>query len=92
MVRQGWSYYEKVLTGVTSVTLSGTGNIDEVRLYPTTAQMTTYTYIPQVGIQSMTDARSAATFYEYDGLQRLVIVRDDKGKILKTFQYHYKSH
>jgi hypothetical protein len=42
----GWKYIEHKVTGISSASLSGTGSIDELRLYPTTALMSTSTYQP----------------------------------------------
>ena len=50
----GWTYYEHEVSG-TSVTISGTGYIDEVRLYPKGALMKTYTYRPLIGITTQCD-------------------------------------
>lgn len=88
---QGWTYHEHRVTGLTTVTISGTGNIDELRLYPVNAQMTTYTYEPLVGLTSSTDAKNNTTYYEYDGLPRLLNIRDQDGNILKNYTYSYVS-
>ncbi|PTQ92461.1 YD repeat-containing protein [Mucilaginibacter yixingensis] len=55
------------------------------------AQITSYTYIPLVGMTSMTDAMGKTIYYEYDSFQRLTTVRDLNGKILKHMDYHYKQ-
>jgi YD repeat-containing protein len=86
-----WTYYEHQVTGVNEVTVSGTADIDELRLYPGNAQMTTYTYEPLVGMTSQCDARNTITYYEYDALGRLNLVRDQDGNIIKTFKYNYKQ-
>jgi YD repeat-containing protein len=78
------------VTGQSTITLSGTGHIDELRLYPTTAQMTTYTYDPLIGMTSQTDAGNRNTYYEYDGLGRLKRIRDQDYNILKTYDYQYQ--
>jgi YD repeat-containing protein len=88
---RGWYYHEHRITGQTTVTLSGAGNIDELRLYPAGAQMSTYTYAPLVGVTSISDAKSLITYYEYDGLQRLLNIKDQNGKILKSYDYNYVS-
>jgi len=89
----GWTYYEARVfvssSGTTSI--SGSGLIDEVRLYPEKAQMTTYTYTPLVGMTSSCDASNKVTYYEYDGFGRLKLIRDINGNILKTFKYQYQS-
>lgn len=87
----GWTMYQHLVTGVTSVSISGTGNIDELRLYPSDAQMTTYTYDPLIGQTSMSDAKGAASYYEYDNLQRLKNVKDRDGNVVKANVYNYAS-
>src|SRR6185437_11821406 len=54
--QKGWNLYTQTISGVSSVTISGTGLIDELRLYPNYANMTTSTYEPMVGITSGCDA------------------------------------
>ncbi|TFF34633.1 hypothetical protein [Mucilaginibacter psychrotolerans] len=85
----GWTYYEHRITGQTTISLSGGGYIDEVRLYPVAAQMSTYTYEPLVGVTSMTDVKSQITYFEYDSIQRLVNIKDQDGNIIKHTDYHY---
>lgn len=85
-----WTMYEQILTGASTVTISGTGLIDELRLHPVDAQMTTYTYKPLVGLNSQTDAKGMITYYEYDGFQRLKHIKDQEGNIIKSYDYHYK--
>jgi hypothetical protein len=87
----GWSYFEYQVTGQTSVTLSSTGSIDELRLYPATAQMKTLTYSPLVGVTSECDAGNKIVYYFYDALGRLQYLKDQDGNIVKTFEYHYKG-
>lgn len=65
--------------------------VDDVRLYPAGTQMTTYTHSPLIGVTSLSDANSHTVFYEYDGLNRLSIVRDLDGNIIKQYQYHFKN-
>lgn len=86
-----WTYYEQKLSGATAVTVSGSGDIDELRLYPSTAQMTTYTYSSLIGMTSQCDVDNKITYYEYDGLGRLSNVRDQDGNIIKTMEYHYHN-
>ncbi|NHA06094.1 RHS repeat protein, partial [Mucilaginibacter sp. HC2] len=53
-----------------------------------TAQVTTYTYSPLVGITSITDTKGETTTYEYDSFQRLMNVKDKDGNIVKHMDYH----
>jgi YD repeat-containing protein len=86
----GWTYYEHAVTTTsTTLTISGSGRIDELRLYPQGAQMSSYTYKSLVGITTMNDPNSEITYYEYDGLERLKNIKDYQGNIIKNFQYNY---
>jgi len=86
-----WYYYEYTLTGATAVTVSGTGTIDELRLYPSNAQMVTYTYTPLLGMTSACDVDNKITYYFYDGFGRLKWIKDQDLNIIKTIQYHYSN-
>jgi len=88
--RNGWWHYRRVFWNTTSITLSGSAIVDDVRLYPVDAQMTTYTYDPLVGMSSETDASGRSVYYEYDGTLRLKSIKDQDGNILKNHIYHYK--
>lgn len=85
----GWTYYEHRVTVTGAVALSGSGMIDELRLYPEGAQMVTYTYEPLLGISSQCDINNRTTRYEFDPLGRLSLVRDEQGNILKKYCYNY---
>lgn len=86
----GWTLYQHLIpAGTSQITLSGSGYIDELRLYPAVSQVTTYTYDPLVGVTSMTDPKGMTTYYEYDNFQRLMNVKDKDGNIVKHNEYHY---
>jgi YD repeat-containing protein len=86
-----WTYYEHLITGQSGAQLNGSGGIDELRLYPANALMTTYTYAPLVGMTSQCDEGNRITYYEYDELGRLRDVRDQDGNVVKTYDYHYHA-
>ncbi len=65
-------------------------HLNSLRNIPNT-QVTTYTYQPLVGMSSQTDVRNRTTYYEYDGLQRLIRIRDQDHNILKTFDYQFQA-
>jgi phenolic acid decarboxylase len=87
----GWTYYEYTVSGATTITVSGSGYIDELRLYPSNAQMVTYTYTPLLGMTSACDADNKITYYFYDGFGRLKWIKDQDLNIIKIIQYHYQS-
>jgi YD repeat-containing protein len=68
-------------------TISLSGQVDEVRFYPAGARLTTYTYSPLTGMTSQTDPNGNSTYYEYDGMQRLLRIRDQDRNIIKQFNY-----
>ncbi|MVT40564.1 hypothetical protein GO495_08215 [Chitinophaga oryziterrae] len=87
----GWTYFEHLITGVTSASLSGSGNIDELRLSLVGTTMATYTYKPLIGVTSEDDENGTITYYEYDSFLRLKLIRDTYGNILKVFDYKYRQ-
>ena len=64
-----------------------TGPVDDVRVFPVDALMTSYTYNPIVGKTSETDPSGRSTIYQYDGLNRLQTVLDQDNNVLKTYTY-----
>ncbi|SIN83620.1 DUF5977 domain-containing protein [Chitinophaga niabensis] len=85
----GWTLYKHLLNSTTGVTISGSGLIDELRLYPSGAQMNTYTYEPLVGMSSEMNVEGRATYYEYDAYNRLKVIRDKDRNIQKVMDYQY---
>ena len=89
--RGAWTQYTDTVANSSSVTVTGNGNIDELRLYPKGAQMNTYTFSPLAGMTSHCDINGQITYYYYDGLMRLAFIKDQDGNIIKTFNYNYKQ-
>jgi YD repeat-containing protein len=84
-----WTYCEHKVTGQSTISISGNGIIDELRLYPEKALMVTMTHEPLIGITSQCDANNRITYYEYDAFNRLVLIRDQDNHILKKICYNY---
>ncbi len=86
--RNGWVYYEHKIVG-TSAFVDLKGYIDELRLYPSGTQMTTFTYEPLIGLKNSCDINSRITSYEYNGLGKILAIIDNKGNITKRYCYSY---
>ncbi len=86
-----WKRCQWLVTDAGKITIQTNGNlIDELRLHPKEARMTTYSYFQGVGVTAVTDENHITAFYEYDGLGRLKIVRDTEDNIRSHYLYQYK--
>jgi len=65
--------------------------LNKLRINLPSALVTTYTYIPLIGVSSETDPAGRTTYFEYDVFGRLKLVKDRDGKILKQIDYQYKA-
>lgn len=88
-----WQLQTILLADPDQVVITPRGGIqlDDLRLFPAGAQMTSYTYEPMKGVTSVTDAANKSTIYEYDSLGRLKTVKNDRKEVLKSYEYHYKE-
>ncbi|NQX96521.1 MAG: hypothetical protein HRT73_01405 [Flavobacteriales bacterium] len=86
----GWklNYYVVDVTAISEITISGNELLDEIRMYPYDAQLTTYTYFDGGLIHTITDENSITTDYEYDGMYRLKMIKDGNGNIIEERKYH----
>ncbi|WP_298548420.1 RHS repeat domain-containing protein [uncultured Aquimarina sp.] len=66
--------------------------LDQLREAVPNALITSYTYDPMIGVTSITDPKGYTMYYEYDGFNRLVNVKDGDGNILSENEYHYKNN
>lgn len=85
--QNSWNLYQTTLSGITTVTISGSGLIDELRLHPTEANMVTSTYEPMIGATTSVDANNTVVYSEYDNLNRIKLIRDKDKNILKRYDY-----
>ena len=65
--------------------------LNKIRTSFPAAFVVTYTFNPLIGMTSQTDANGKITFYEYDVLGRLYLVRDQNNNILKKICYNYQG-
>ena len=86
-----WTLWEHRVGNTATITVTGNGAIDELRLCPADAQMTTYTFIPLVGMSTKNEPNNRIVYYEYDAFGRLKLIKDMNGQVLKTMDYKYRS-
>ena len=55
------------------------------------ADVTSYTYKPLIGLASVSDANGKTSYYEYDVLQRLKHIIDNRKNIIKSYSYSFKN-
>lgn len=89
------------LSTVNSALSALSGNVDGLRTHSslTNAMVTTWTYLPLVGVTCQTDPSGVSTYYDYDGLGRLKEVYRYQGnvmsaankRILNQYTYHTKT-
>ncbi|MBX7107065.1 MAG: hypothetical protein K1X61_00305 [Chitinophagales bacterium] len=89
----GFTYYQYQLdfSGSGSVLITGNGKIDELRFYPVTASVTSYSYKPLAGITEICDENSYISHFEYDHLSRFQYAEDHFGNALSFTEYHYRD-
>jgi len=74
---------------VKGMVLSG-DKIDEIRIFPPGAQMTSFTYKAGAGVLSRCDANNMYTYYDYDNTGKLIAIRDGDKHIREIYQYQSK--
>ncbi|WP_192822824.1 RHS repeat domain-containing protein [Rufibacter sp. LB8] len=89
----GWEYFETEFTaGGASMTVTGAGLLDELRLHPRGTHMASFVYGDAIGmVTAKTDPNGLTVFFEYDAQGRLKLARDRQGNILKHYEYHLKE-
>jgi len=92
----GWTLYELPVSNAEGVGIWKWGHIartfvDEVRLCPVDAQMVTYTYEPLIGMTSQCDANNMIQYFQYDPMNRLQYIKDEKRNMLKMYCYNYNG-
>jgi len=88
----GWVYFEKrVSPTAASISVAGSGLIDEIRFFPADAKLRSLAYEDFIDrLSAATDEKGNTVFYEYSSDGKLKQLKDHQKNILKTYDYHYK--
>jgi YD repeat-containing protein len=86
-----WSLNVSTISSNTAIGGSGM-LIDEVRLHPQNARMTTYSYDDFGNVTSICDENNEITYREYDEFNRLKLVRDKQNDIVERHTYNLKAN
>lgn len=91
---RGWKLYRTEFTNATGIRVDfsfSTHKLDELRLIPEGAAITTRTFDPLSGMTSRTDESNHTVHYEYDRLGRIKYEKDSYGHILKAYDYQFQD-
>ncbi|MBW8683306.1 RHS repeat domain-containing protein [Chitinophaga rhizophila] len=89
----GWTFFLHWISGgfTQHITFPSSGIIDDLRFFPMSGQMTSYSYQPHTGMTSVCDDRGNITYYSYDETGRLNMVKDGEKNIIKLIDYQYQQ-
>lgn len=87
-VSGGWSHIKEPYTA--PLTITGE-RLDDIRVYPVGAQMSTYNYYPLTGLITSTDMNNKSKHFRYDDLQRLIMVEDFQFQPLVAYKYKFRN-
>jgi hypothetical protein len=100
-LKTGWIYYEFNIEGPCFLSIDNISlrvlskpvcYIDELRLYPADARMSTISYDSQLRKKDECDVNNHIMHYRYDAMGRLTAILDEKYSLLKTYEYHLKQN
>lgn len=84
-----WKLIEREVTNPT-LSLSGADIlIDEIRIHPIGAEMSTFTYLPGIGQWAQMDVRNQAVYYQYDRLGRLESILNNEAQLVSHYEYNF---
>lgn len=89
-----WNLEQETLTvnGSPSFTIGSNAYcIDEVSVIPVEAKLTSYTYLPGIGLLSESDTNGATRYYQYDSFGLLIGILDSQRRYLKKYEYYLNN-
>ena len=94
--RNAWSLLKYIIRvdqqGSLQLQVPVSMSLDDLRILPQGATMVTSCFNAFGQLASTTDANLIQTHYEYDSQYRIQAVRDHKGRIVKKYDYHYRTN
>lgn len=87
-----WKQYNVDVVASSTILISTVASgllIDELRVHPVTATMSTFAYEPESGVTSIGSPNSITSLFDYDRLGRLSAVRNSSNEIERVIQYQY---
>lgn len=90
---KGWFLRKWTLdiTSPSKVIISSSGFVDEVRIYPEGAYMSTFVYDEKQQKTAETGSNMLTTFYYYDDLNRQHYITDHDGNIISYYEYGFRN-
>ncbi|WPV65986.1 SpvB/TcaC N-terminal domain-containing protein [Chitinophaga sp. LS1] len=91
----GTTYASAIAQLSTSVIRNPSGDdvlrteLKKLRTGLTNVLVSSYTFKPLIGVTSETDPAGRTSYYEYDLFGRLIVIKDQNGKILKQMNYQF---
>ena len=90
-----FTYHEMIITlfdGTSTIKLSGTAQIDELRIHPIEAQMTSFEFDEYDRLVEQNDLKNQRSEFFYDGFHRYSKMKDHKGQIRSKIDYNLKTN
>jgi len=91
LIRNGWTLVSMYITQTTTVSLTGTGLMDELRLYPELCQLSSTTYDAQLNVITTMSPDNTAVYSDYDELGRIKNVYDADRNLVSSTEYKYAN-
>jgi len=89
MSKGSWNLVSMYVTGTSTLTITGTGLLDELRLCPAQCQLTSTSYNTQLHPISTMGPNNVAVYYDYDELDRMKNTYDSEHNLVKSTNYNY---
>ena len=87
----GWALHMYEITLANTISITGEAYIDELRLYPKSALMTTIAYDPVVGKISECDENNRITYYKYSLMGEVILIQDQERNAIRSFEHNYRN-